>query len=97
MTKRFCIPDLCYDGPDMNYTYMLKCADSTYYTGWTNDLEKRLAAHNSGKGGKYTRTRLPVELVYTERFETKQDAQRREYQIKQLSRRDKEVLIAAQG
>ena len=77
----------------MNYTYILLCADGTLYTGWTNDLEKRLAAHNSGKGSKYTRTRLPVEPVYWEEHETKEDAMRREWQIKQLPRAKKLALI----
>lgn len=70
----------------MNYTYILRCSDGTYYTGWTNDLEKRLAAHNSKKGAKYTKARLPVELVYYEKFEDKSDAQKREYAIKKLTR-----------
>lgn len=77
----------------MNYTYILECADGTLYTGWTNDLEKRVMAHNKGKGGKYTRTRLPVRLVYSESFETKQQAMQREYAIKQLTRSEKEKLI----
>ncbi|WP_423972038.1 GIY-YIG nuclease family protein [Elusimicrobium simillimum] len=77
----------------MHYTYILKCADGTLYTGWTNNLDKRLAAHNSGKGGKYTRARCPVELVYNETFSTKQDAQRREYAIKRMTRQDKLALI----
>ena len=78
----------------MNYTYILKCNDNTLYTGWTTDLKKRLAAHNSGKGAKYTRPRLPVTLVYYEEFQTKQEAMRREYAIKQLSRSEKEALIS---
>ena len=77
----------------MNYTYILKCADETLYCGWTNDLEKRLKAHNSGKGAKYTRSRLPVTLVYYEEFETAKEAQKREYQIKKLSRKEKLKLI----
>ena len=77
----------------MNYTYILKCADDTLYCGWTNDLEKRLKAHNEGKGAKYTRSRLPVTLVYYEEFETAQEAQKREYQIKNLSRKEKLKLI----
>ncbi len=77
----------------MNYTYILKCRDGTLYTGWTNNLEKRLGDHNEGKGAKYTKTRLPVELVYQEPFETKQEAMRREYAIKQLTRKQKEKLI----
>ena len=80
----------------MNYTYILRCADGTYYCGWTNDLEKRLAAHNSGKGSKYTRTRRPVEMVYHESFETKEEAMSREWHIKQLSRAQKEALIMGQ-
>ncbi|SFB93843.1 GIY-YIG nuclease family protein [Butyrivibrio sp. YAB3001] len=79
----------------MNYTYILKCADGTYYCGWTNNLEKRLKTHNEGKGGKYTRARLPVELVYYEEFETKEEAQSREWHIKQLTRKQKEQLIFA--
>lgn len=77
----------------MNYTYILECADGTYYCGWTNDLEKRVKVHNEGKGGKYTRARLPVKLVYNEEFDTKEEAMSREWQIKQLSRREKEKLI----
>ena len=77
----------------MNYTYILKCKDETLYTGWTNDIEKRLEAHNAGKGAKYTRSRRPVELVYLEQFETKEEAMRREYQIKRLPRKRKEELI----
>lgn len=72
-----------------NYTYILKCADDTLYCGWTNDLEKRLEAHNSGKGAKYTRSRLPVELIYYEEFETKEEAMSREYHIKKLPREKK--------
>lgn len=79
----------------MNYTYILKCSDNSLYCGWTNDLEKRIATHNAGKGGKYTRTRLPVELVYYETFETKEEAMSREYHIKRLSRSEKIKLIAS--
>ena len=78
----------------MNYTYILKCADGTLYCGWTNDLEKRLRAHNEGKGAKYTKSRLPVILVYFEKFETKVEAQKREYQIKHLTRQEKLKLIS---
>ena len=60
-----------------NYTYILRCADGTLYTGWTNDLAHRVAVHQAGRGGKYTRARLPVELVYYETFETKREAMRR--------------------
>lgn len=76
----------------MNYTYMLKCKDGTYYTGWTTDLDKRLAAHNRGTGAKYTRGRGPVEIVYYEEYQTKEEAMRREWEIKQLSHREKEKL-----
>lgn len=76
-----------------NVTYMLRCSDGTLYTGWTNNIEKRLKAHNEGKGGKYTRTRIPVELVYLEEYDTRQEAMSREVQIKRLTRRDKEELI----
>nr|WP_288731307.1 GIY-YIG nuclease family protein [uncultured Anaerobutyricum sp.] len=76
-----------------NYTYIVKCSDETLYTGWTNNLKKRLEAHNSGKGAKYTKTRRPVELVYFEEHDTKQEAMKREYAIKQLSRQKKLALI----
>ena len=78
---------------DMNYTYILKCSDETLYTGWTNDLEKRINAHNAGKGAKYTKNRRPVELAYYEEFATKEEAMSREYAIKQITRRKKEELI----
>ncbi|GLB29860.1 GIY-YIG domain-containing protein [Lacrimispora amygdalina] len=77
----------------MNYTYLVKCADNTLYCGWTNHLEKRIEAHNQGKGAKYTKTRRPVELVYYESYPTKEEAMRREVQIKKLSRKDKLLLI----
>ena len=73
---------------------MLKCSDGTLYTGWTNDLEKRVEAHNSGKGAKYTKARRPVELAYYEEFHTKEQAMKREYAIKQLGRKEKQELIA---
>ena len=79
----------------MNYTYIVKCSDGTYYTGWTNNLEKRIQSHNSGTGAKYTRPRLPVTLVYYETFATKQEAMKREYTIKQLTRHQKESLICS--
>lgn len=77
----------------MNYTYIVQCADGTYYTGWTNNLENRIRIHNSGKGSKYTHARLPVKLVYHETHATKSEAMKREYAIKQLSRREKQELI----
>lgn len=79
----------------MNYTYIVQCSDGTFYTGWTNNLEKRIKSHNAGTGAKYTRPRLPVALVYYETFHTRQEAMRREYSIKQLSRSQKEQLISA--
>ena len=77
----------------MNYTYIVECVDGTLYTGWTNNIEKRLEAHNAGRGAKYTKTRRPVELVYMELFETKEEAMSREYAIKHLSREEKKKLI----
>ena len=76
-----------------HYVYILRCADDTLYTGWTTDVERRVETHNSGKGAKYTRARLPVEIVYTEEFDNKVEAQRREYAIKKLTRAQKETLI----
>ena len=77
----------------MNYTYILRCADGTLYTGWTNDLTKRLAAHNAGTGSKYTRSRLPVTLAYYEEHETKPEAMHREWVIKHMTRSEKLTLI----
>ena len=77
----------------MNAVYILRCGDGTLYTGWTNDLEKRLRAHAARKGAKYTRARLPVTLVYTEVFETEHEARSREYGIKRLTRSQKLSLI----
>lgn len=77
----------------MVYTYMVQCADGTLYTGWTTNLEKRLAAHNAGTGAKYTRIRLPVMLVYWEEKENQSLAQKREASIKKLKRCKKDVLI----
>lgn len=76
-----------------NYTYMLLCADGTYYTGWTNQIRKRIQAHNSGKGAKYTKGRGPLKLVYLEISDTKEAAMKREAAIKKLTRREKEALI----
>lgn len=78
---------------EKNYTYILRCSDDTYYTGWTNHLEARIRAHNSGRGAKYTRGRGPVELVYYEEFETKEEAMRREAAIKKMERKEKQKLI----
>ena len=79
------------------YTYILKCADNTFYTGWTTNLENRLKTHNQGKGAKYTRSRLPVILLYYEEFQTKKEAMHREAAIKKLSRSQKERLIASKS
>ncbi|RKQ13763.1 GIY-YIG nuclease family protein [Oceanobacillus bengalensis] len=73
--------------------YMLRCKDNTLYTGYTNDLDNRLKMHNDGKGAKYTRGRGPFQLVYIERFHTKEEAMKREYQIKQLDRKEKLRLV----
>lgn len=77
----------------MNYVYILKCRDNSLYTGWTNNLPKRVQTHNRGKGAKYTKARLPVELVYYEEFEDKIVAMKREYSIKKLTRKEKISLI----
>ena len=77
----------------MNYTYILRCNDGSLYTGWTNDLEKRVACHNAGKGAKYTKARIPVELAYYESFQSKEEAMRREWEIKRLTRKEKLALI----
>lgn len=79
--------------------YILRCRDGTLYTGWTNCMEKRLAAHNSGRGAKYTKARRPVTLAYFEPCESKRQALRREIKIKQMPRAEKLRLIsgAAQG
>lgn len=75
------------------YVYMLSCADGSLYTGWTNDLAKRLENHQAGKGAKYTRGRLPVTLAYYETYETESEARKRECAIKKLTRQQKEKLI----
>ena len=78
----------------MNVAYILRCADGTLYTGWTNDLDKRVRMHNSGRGAKYTRSRRPVELAYYECFETRSEAMQREAAIKKLSREEKLLLCS---
>ncbi|MBO4837759.1 MAG: GIY-YIG nuclease family protein [Lachnospiraceae bacterium] len=72
-----------------SYVYVLRCGDGSLYTGWTNDLDRRIRMHQDGHGAKYTRAHLPVELVYTEEFDTKEAAMAREYEIKQLTREQK--------
>lgn len=76
-----------------HYAYMLRCSDNSIYSGYTNDLEKRLEVHNSGKGAKYTRARLPVELEYFEEFDDKKEALKREREFKKYSHAEKENII----
>lgn len=78
----------------MNYTYILECCDGSLYTGWTNQLEKRVEQHQTGRGAKYTKAHLPVKLVYYECFSTKEEAMSREWAIKHLTRQEKLALIA---
>ncbi len=79
------------------YTYILMCADGTFYTGWTTDLARRVKAHNEGRGAKYTRGRGPVRLCYYEEFGDKHEAQSREWHIKRLSHGEKQALIDKAG
>jgi putative endonuclease len=79
---------------DEAYAYIVRCADGTYYTGWTNNLDRRLRMHNSGRGAAYTRARRPVRLVYAERHPSRSAAMRRENSIKRLSRQGKARLIS---
>ncbi|MCR4620554.1 MAG: GIY-YIG nuclease family protein [Clostridiales bacterium] len=79
----------------VSYVYLLQCADGSLYGGWTNDLQKRLKAHNCGKGAKYTRARLPVKLIYWEECPDKASAMRREWEIKHLPRAKKQALADA--
>ena len=81
----------------MNYTYILRCGDGTLYTGWTKDLEKRLATHNAGQGAKYTRARLPVTLLWYETHVDPREAMRREAAIKRLRRAQKLALMEREG
>lgn len=80
-----------------HFVYILKCADDTLYTGWTTDLDHRLTAHNAGRGAKYTKTRSPVSLVYSEAHESRSAAMKREAAIKKLSRGQKLALIRGEG
>ena len=79
--------------PSTNFFYILQCRDGTLYTGWTNDIEQRLRAHNSGKGAKYTKGRGPVKLVHLENFPTKEEAMRREWAVKHMKKEKKLELI----
>ena len=81
----------------MYFSYIVRCADGTLYCGYTCDPDRRISTHNSGRGAKYTRSRLPVRLVYLEKFETKSDAMKREAALKRLSHGEKERLAAAFG
>ena len=76
-----------------HHVYVVECDDGTYYTGYTTDVERRVAEHNDGVGAKYTRGRRPVELVHVESFDSQSAAMQREYAIKQLGRSDKERLV----
>lgn len=80
-----------------HYVYVLKCADQTFYTGYTTDVKKRVATHNKGKGAKYTRVRRPVELLYYESFLDKSEALKKEYAFKQLTRKQKERYLKSHG
>ena len=79
----------------MTFVYILECADGSFYIGWTTDLERRVAAHNAGRGGRYTRSRRPVRLVYWEEHLDRRCAQRREASLKRWPRTRKAALIAA--
>jgi putative endonuclease len=76
------------------YVYILRCSDKSLYTGYTNHLQNRLSKHNTGKGAKYTRARLPVTLVYFEEFPTKQEAMKREIFIKKMKKSEKEKIVS---
>lgn len=76
-----------------HFAYIVRCADGTLYSGYTNDIERRIATHNSGKGAKYTKTRLPVTLAYYEVFDNKSEAMKREAAYKKLKKLQKEELI----
>ncbi|WP_411965090.1 GIY-YIG nuclease family protein [Haloferax sp. YSMS24] len=77
----------------MHFVYVLQCTDGSLYTGYTTDVERRVAEHNAGEGAKYTRGRTPVELVHVEEFDSKSAAMSREYEIKQLRREQKLTLV----
>lgn len=77
----------------MNYVYLLRCSDGSLYCGWTTDLENRVKVHNEGKGAKYTKSRLPVELVYYEAYKDRTAALSREWHVKRMTRAEKLQLI----
>lgn len=78
----------------MNYAYLVRCSDNSLYAGWTNNIEKRLKAHNAGTGAKYTKSRRPVTLAYLEEFDTKSEAMKREAALKKMTHKQKEELAA---
>ncbi|KAA0543742.1 GIY-YIG nuclease family protein [Bacillus sp. BGMRC 2118] len=80
-----------------HYFYVVKCSDGSLYAGYTNDLHKRVTMHNNGKGAKYTRSRTPVNLIYHEVYELKNEAMSKEYAFKQLSRKQKESFLCERG
>lgn len=77
-----------------HFVYVVECADGTLYTGYTTDVERRVAEHNTGEGAKYTRGRTPVELVHVESYASRSAAMRREHRVKQLTREEKEGLVS---
>lgn len=79
---------------EQNYTYMLRCRGGVLYTGWTNNLEKRVLTHSEGRGGRFTHSHLPVELAWFTCYPDKKEAMRREVQVKRLTREQKEALIS---
>lgn len=78
---------------ESHYMYIIECSDGTFYTGYTTDLDRRVSEHNKGDGAKYTQGRTPVELLYSEEFDTQSAAMSREYEVKQFSRGEKESLV----
>ena len=78
----------------MNYAYLVRCSDNSFYAGWTNNIEKRIKAHNDGTGAKYTKSRRPVTLAYLEKFDTRSEAMKREAALKKMTHDQKEVLSA---
>lgn len=87
----------CMEKNKQHYFYVLECGDYSYYAGYTVDVEKRFQAHQCGKGAKYTRNRGPLKILHTETYETKQEAMRKEYWFKQLSRKQKEDYMKRNG
>lgn len=81
----------------MHYVYVLACSDGSYYTGYTTDVDRRVAEHDDGEGAKYTRGRTPVDLVHVEAYDSQSTAMQREHEIKQLRRREKERLVEDEG